>query len=369
VSQRPVGEATSAAQARRLAGRRLVIGFEGPEITPELREVARELQPSGFILFQRNVVDPVQVRDLTRALGDLLPAGRPPLITVDQEGGRVQRIREPATRWPTARSVGATELAERVGRGIGRELRAMGFDLNFAPVTDVDSNPDNPVIGDRAFHREADRAGRVAAAFSRGMQAEGVLGCAKHFPGHGDTTVDSHLDLPRIDHPLHALRQTELVPFRHAIAAGVASVMTAHVLFTALDPAWPATLSPGVLTGLLRGELGFHGLLFTDDLEMKAVAGRYPLHDQVRRTIRGTVDVALACRQPDLQLAWFEASIAAMLDDSELAAMAATSERRLDATLARLPDPADRPDLSVVGCDEHLELAAAVAAQAAKGIA
>ena len=365
MSPAPIGDVTSTTLRRRRAGRRLVIGFEGHTVSSELREIVREIQPAGFILFQRNVASPAQVRELNRELASLLPADRPPLLTVDQEGGRVQRVREPATRWPSMRRVGATDRAEQVARALGLELRAMGFNLDFAPVADVDSNPANPVIGDRSFGPSPERVGRAVAAFTRGLQAVGVMACAKHFPGHGDTTLDSHLDLPTITRDEATLRRVELPPFRAAVQAGVASIVTAHVVFTAFDPSMPATLSPGLLTRLLRDELGFGGVVFSDDLEMKAVADRYPLVDQARLLIRGTVDLALACRAPELQLALFEETMRALEADAALDAMAVASARRVDALTARLPtDPG--PGLDVVGCEPHLELAARVEAEAGR---
>ncbi|TVQ91378.1 MAG: beta-N-acetylhexosaminidase [Deltaproteobacteria bacterium] len=351
------GTSTTAAERRRRAGRRLIIGFSGGEVTSELREVVREIQPGGFILFSRNVENPRQVRDLNRALRDLLP-GRPLLISVDQEGGRVQRIREPATHWPTLREVGAADASLEIAQALGLELRAMGFNLNFAPVADVDSNPANPVIGDRSFGRDPARVGAQVQAFTRGLQAQGILACAKHFPGHGDTSTDSHLELPQIDREEQSLRSVELPPFAAAVAAGVASIMTAHVVFSAWDPHWPATLSTRVIPEILREGMGFRNLVITDDLEMKAVADRYPLAEQVRRTLLGTVDLALACHRAELQLELFAESIKAQEQDPELARLAARSEDRfLRLVVPTLLSDRDPPPIEVVGSERHQALA------------
>lgn len=362
------GSSTTYARQRRRAGRGLMIGFDGTTVTAELREVVREIQPSGFILFARNVVGPAQVRDLNADLAALLPRDRPPLLAVDQEGGRVQRIREPATRFPTLRLVGATDRAEQIAEALGTELRAMGFNLNFAPVADVDSNPDNPVIGDRSFGPDPARVSRQVAAFVRGLQRVGVLGCAKHFPGHGDTRVDSHLDLPYIERDVASLRAVELPPFAAAVRAGIASIMTAHVVFSALNSDWPATLAPRLLLDLIRRDLRFDGLIFTDDLEMKAVADRYPLPEQVRRTYKGSVDVRLACHRPELQLALFEEAIRLQAFDPAYTALAARSERRLDGVVARLRALPPPPSLSVVGSDAHRDLVAQVEAESSRSV-
>ncbi len=325
----------------------------------------REIRPAGFCLFQRNVVEPAQVQELNRELAASCPAEFPALLAVDQEGGRVQRVRAPATVWPPMRAVGRfPERVADVSRAMAVELRAMGFNLNFAPVADVDSNPDNPVIGDRSFGRDPAEVGRLVADFVRAHQGEGVIACAKHFPGHGDTSVDSHLDLPVVDRTEDALRDCELVPFRAAVKAGVATVMSSHVVFPALDPDLPATLSPVVIPSLLRGELGFDGVVFSDDMEMKAVAGRWPVDRAVDLATRAGVDVLLVCATPELQVAFFEALVTAQEADpghDRAAAAAVERVQGLRARFLRAPPPA--PDLDVVGVAEHRALAGAVAAR------
>ena len=199
----------------------------------------------GAILFKRNVGTARETAALCRDIKTR--AGRPFILSVDQEGGRVARLRgEPFTALPSMRELGQRGdegLAERVGRLLAHELRAVGFDWDFAPVLDVDTNPANPVIGDRSFSRDADEVARLGVALGRGLEAGGVASCGKHFPGHGDTTTDSHLTLPRLPHDLERLRRVELVPFRAFAQAGLASLMTAHVLFDALEPGVPATMS------------------------------------------------------------------------------------------------------------------------------
>ncbi|MFM2163386.1 MAG: hypothetical protein RLZZ383_2898 [Pseudomonadota bacterium] len=352
-----IGSTTSLAERKARAGQMLVIGFGGPDIDDALRDVARTIQPAGFILFARNVVEPGQVLELNQALRGLLPRGLPPLRTVDQEGGRVQRVRAPATAWPSMREVGATPWVADVARGLAAEVRAMGFDLTFAPVADVDSNPDNPVIGARSFGRDPNAVAACVATFTSALQAAGVLGCAKHFPGHGDTHLDSHLALPSVDIELPELLAREGVPFEAAVRADVATLMSAHVVFPALDPDHPATLSPVVLPTLLRDRLGYRGVVFSDDLEMKAVAGRWSAEDVVRKGIEATIDVFLACKEHSLQLEVFEALVRAQEQEETVARAVAESARRVHALRARLPPLPERHDLGILGCEAHVALA------------
>jgi beta-N-acetylhexosaminidase len=283
-------------------GQLLFAGFEGTEVPRELAELLAQGRIGGVILFARNIEGPAQVARLTAALHAAASADAPVLLAIDQEGGRVQRLRAPWTEWPPMRWLGERDdlaATTAVATALARELGDLGIGLDFAPVVDVDTNPQNPVIGDRSFSRDPARVARHAAAFISAMQAAGVAACAKHFPGHGDTQSDSHLELPRLDHDLDRLREVELPPFRAAIAAGVASVMTAHVLFPRLDRARPATLAPDVMN-LLRGELGYDGVVFGDDLEMKAVADHFAPEPLVRGCLEAGCDALLVCRRMDL---------------------------------------------------------------------
>lgn len=283
-------------------GQLLFVGFPGLVVPPDLAKRIREGRVGGVVLFKRNIGDPEQLRALTRSLHELAPADAPLTIAIDQEGGRVQRLRDPWTQWPAMRTLGAGRVqdTEAFAKALALELLDAGLDLDFAPVVDVDSNPDNPVIGDRSFARDPTTVGRHAAALITAMQQLGVATCAKHFPGHGDTDLDSHLALPRLELERERLERTELPPFRAAIAAEVASIMTAHVLFPKLDPKRPATLSPEVM-GMLRAELGYDGLVFSDDIEMKAVADNFSVEDRSLGVLRAGVDVILVCSQADLR--------------------------------------------------------------------
>lgn len=289
-----------------------MVGFEGLEAPADTLDLVRR-GAGGIILFARNVASPEQVAELNRKAKEAAP--QPLVSSVDQEGGRVARLRSPWTEWPPMRQLGECDddqLAHEVGRVLGVELKSCGFDLDYAPVVDVDSNPANPIIGDRSFGRDPERVGRLGAALATGLQAIGVGACAKHFPGHGDTAQDSHLELPLLPHGLERLRQVELPPFRMAIEAGVASIMTAHVVFESLDPGVPATMSEKAIRGLLREELGFEGVVFSDDLEMKAVADRYPVSEVVERSLNAGVDSFLCCKRLDLQHEVLEAIVKAV---------------------------------------------------------
>jgi beta-N-acetylhexosaminidase len=345
----------------------LIVGFHGKSPSPEVKELlARGVH--GVILFSRNIEDAVQVAELVAELKRL--AGRPLLVAIDQEGGRVARLRAPQgfTELPPMRALGDAgdeALAGEVGALLGRELRAVGIDQDYAPVVDVDTNPANPVIGDRAFSRDPDAVGRLGAALARGLQAEGVAACAKHFPGHGDTSQDSHKDLPHLPHDLARLRRVELPPFRALARAGVAAVMTAHVVFDALDPRRPATLSPQVMS-LLRDEAGFQGCAVSDDLEMKAVAEHFPLEEAAPGAVAAGVDALLVCHRADVQHRAVDLVRAAVEDGRIPRARLAEARARV-AGLLRFAGPAPDPARvrERLRTSAHLALAARIGPLAA----
>lgn len=280
-------------------GQLLIGGFSGTTVDTDFAALQRSGRVGGVVLFARNLPSIPGGLDLVDALGRL--PGKPLIVAVDQEGGRVQRLSAPFPQVPPTRVIGATRspaLARDVGTLLGRGLFALGFHQNYAPVLDVDSNPDNPVIGDRSFGDDARSVARLGAAFIDGLQSEGVAACAKHFPGHGDTSVDSHHALPRLDHAMSRLSRVELVPFVAAAQAGCEAMMTAHILFTELDPEHPATLSEKVLGPLLREGIGFRGMIVSDDLEMNAIADHYGVEEAAIRAVRAGCDQLLICHRP-----------------------------------------------------------------------
>ena len=344
-------------------GQLCMFGFDGPVPPSSLLGVLQEWGLGGVILMGSNLKSPLQVLELTRAIQELA-VGPPLFIGVDQEGGRVSRLKPPFTQFPPAARLGALgseELARMVGGVIGKELRAVGINVDFAPVLDVHTNPDNPVIGDRAFAAEPDVVARMGIAFSQGLQAEGVSATGKHFPGHGDTSTDSHLDLPVVHHPKDRLARVELHPFRRAIEAGLSMLMTAHVLCPALDPALPATLSPLILTQLLRNEMAFEGIIVSDDLSMEAIAARWSVEEAACRFIEAGGDLILMANDSQSQHAILHGLLHAVQSNR-------LSEARLEASLGRIlkikkglslfGHPVDRDEaLGLIGKPEHLELA------------
>jgi beta-N-acetylhexosaminidase len=352
-------------------GQLLIGSFSGTTLTPELRSLAREFDLGGTILFSRNVEAPEQVTELAaeaEALGRSMPAW----VSVDQEGGRVARLKEPFTRWPPMAVLGRAKsdtLAERFGRALARELRAVGITLDYAPVLDIHTNPKNPVIGDRALAERADEVARLGCVIIRALQSEGVAACGKHFPGHGDTTADSHFELPLVEHPPDRLRAVEFEPFRAAIRERVAFIMTAHVLVPSIDEDAPATLSPAIVQEILRDELGYAGVILSDDLEMKAVSARTPVPAAAVQAIQAGCDAVLICSgDVDLQARTLEAVIRAV-ESGEI------PQKRIDDAMIRLRRAkeqflaVERPKVStrlrelrtVLGRDEHQAIAAEMA--------
>ena len=358
----------------RRVGQRVMVGFEGLTASADVKHLIRELGVGHVILFARNVDRPEQVADLVRELQSVArDAGHdlPLLVGVDQEGGRVARLREPWTVWPPLRAVGRTgsqETARGMGRALAAELRACGIRCDFAPVMDVDTNPKNPVIGDRAFGDDPELVGRLGTAMIAGLQAGGVAASAKHFPGHGDTDVDSHLSLPAVDHSRARLDNVELRPFRRAIEAGVAMIMTAHVLVRELDDRLPSTLSPRLLEELLRKEMKFPGVIVSDDLEMKAVAERWGSGKAAGLAAKAGCDLMTVSKTPDAQVAAIEELVrAAEAGELSWEAMDAAAERvrRLkERFLLPYQDPDPKQARLVAGIGEHRRLAEEIAGQA-----
>jgi beta-N-acetylhexosaminidase len=335
---------TSTRDAEREAAGFLMIGFDGPILTDEARSTLRA-GAFGAILFARNFTDRAQVADLASAIKGV--ERRPIAVAVDHEGGRVQRFRGAGfTETHPMRDLGrhgdgAESRARALGALFASELRPVGIDIDFAPVLDVDSNPRNPVIGERSFSADADMVARLGVATIEGLQAGGVAACGKHFPGHGDTDRDSHHDLPRLTHDLTRLRATELVPFRAAIRAGVAAIMTSHILFDAIDPARPATMSGAVLRSLLRDELGFDGVIVSDDLEMKAIAEHFPLPGSAVEAIAAGCDLLLCCHTASLQRAMLETIAKAIRDGVISDEIVRASRSRRERLAARFVRPAE----------------------------
>ena len=351
------------------AGQVLVAGFPAGEPPADLLGLAGQGALGGFILFKRNLGAPEEVARQNARLIAACPPDLPPWIALDQEGGRVARLGPPVLRLPPMRvlgDLGDTGLTERAGELLGRQLRLLGFNLDFAPVLDVDTNPDNPVIGDRSFGRDPERVIVQARAFAAGLARAGIAACGKHFPGHGDTAQDSHLQLPRWPHDMARLRSVELRPFA-ALVRELPCLMSAHVVFDAIDAGVPATLSRAALTQLLRRELGYRGVLWSDDLEMKAIADHYGIADAAVRAIEAGCDSVLVCASPHHAVAAQQAIAARARRDTAFAVrLREAALRSLGARLSRRPAACAPEQAAALLSAEHPE---ALEAQLAPAVA
>jgi beta-N-acetylhexosaminidase len=317
--------------SREKIGQLFMVGFLGTSVTPDLAAFLKDYKPGGVILFSRNLESIEQIVQLTNDLQQCSPKS-PLLISIDQEGGRVSRLPKGFTIFPPCEVIGqchSGELAYAAASTIAKELKTVGINMNMAPVLDVNSNPDNPVIGDRAFSSSADTVGEMGLVTAAGLQDAKVVACGKHFPGHGDTNADSHKELPVVDAPRERLEAVEFPPFRRAAAAGIATMMTAHVLYRALDDQLPATLSPVIITRLLREQMGYDGVVLTDDLEMHAIVDHYGPGDAAVRAVLAGCDVLLICKERDREVAAFEAVEKAV-------ASGTIDMERLDQSVARI---------------------------------
>jgi beta-N-acetylhexosaminidase len=347
---------------REKVGQLFMLGFAGTAVSPALRQLLAEYRPAGVILFVRNLEDPEQIARLSNALQEQAPDS-PLLIAIDQEGGRVSRLPAAFTIFPPCAVFGICEsakLAYQAAAVTAAELQAVGINMNLAPVLDIHTNEANPIIGDRAFSSAAPTVCELGLATIAGLQDNGVIACGKHFPGHGDTATDSHKELPTVSRTMEQLRDRELKPFAEAIAHGVATLMTAHVLYPALDPQRPATLSATILSTLLREELQFGGVTVTDDLEMQAILGHHGIGEAAVQALQAGADLLLICKEPDRQIAAMEAVYAAVQTGALAPSRLGQSLRRIAALKARfLPSrvPADPVRVKeVVGIPRHRRL-------------
>ncbi len=291
------------------AGRLLIAGFKGTVISEEIKYLIHEYHIGGIILFGRNIGTPEEILSLTKSLqSEAKKAGykSPLLICIDQENGVVRRLGEGTTIIPGAMLLGATQkplYSYEAGVTTAKQLKALGINWNLAPVVDINNNPKNPVIGVRSFGEDPQKVTEMAKQSMLGMQAGGVMTTLKHFPGHGDTSVDSHLDLPVISHDLDRLHEVELLPFKECIDAGADAIMSAHVYFPALEKKenTPATLSRAVITGLLREELGFEGVITTDCMEMDAIAKGIGTVEGCVKAVEAGVDLIMVSHIHSLQ--------------------------------------------------------------------
>jgi len=344
---------------REQIGQLFMMGFTGTTVTSDLASFLKAHSPGGVIFFKRNLESVQQIVELTNGLQKLSPRS-PLLIAIDQEGGRVSRLPREFTIFPPCEQLGqcnSYELAYSAASTIAKELRAVGINMNMAPVLDVNSNPDNPVIGDRAFGAVPEIVSEMGLATIAGLQENRVVACGKHFPGHGDTATDSHKVLPVVDADLHRLQDTEFPPFQLAIRSGVASLMTAHVLYRALDSEAPATLSSAVIQRLLREEFHYEGVVFTDDLEMHAIVNHDGIGEAAVRAFVAGCDVLLICKDQERVMMAMQAMEMAVQDGRITQERMQQSLARVARLKARYLQPYKPVTISdarlMVGCRSH----------------
>ena len=351
-------------------GQLFFIGISGKALTEDEKKFIVENDIGGICLFSRNLEDPKQIFDLCQEIQSLKSrqASRMPLfIGIDMEGGRVHRLQPPFTRWPAIKILGdldSSSAAFKFGLFMGDELRSVGINLNFAPCVDVLTNPKNEIIGDRSVSTDPEMVGKIASGLARGYIKSGILCCAKHYPGHGNTLLDSHLDLPVEDVARDRMEEVELPPFKKAIRSRLDFMMTAHIKYSNVDPDWPATLSKIWLKDILRDELRYRGLIISDDLDMKALADNYDKADIPVRALQAGCDVLLYCNEPDSPPVAIEA-VTRAIDSKELdsAEIQASIDRVLAVKKKKLmnQEPVSLKEATtIIGHPDHMRLASSL---------
>lgn len=295
----PIAEQMDKMTLEEKIGQLIVVGLDGYSMDDNAREMIDKYNVGGFILYKKNIENVEQLVNLINSLKAVNSGNEIPLfISVDEEGGQITRLPGEIKKLPASGKlgeIGDEKLSFEIGRLLGYELNAFGFNMNFAPVLDINSNPQNPVIGERAFGSDEEVVSRLGIQTMKGIQSEGVISVVKHFPGHGDTSVDSHVGLPRVDHGLDRLKEFELIPFAHAIENGADAVMVAHILFPQIDSDNPATLSKTIITDILKKDMGFEGVVVTDDMTMGAIVENYAIGEAVVKSILAGSDIVLVC--------------------------------------------------------------------------
>lgn len=340
-------------------GSHVISGFDGTRVTKALKRLIQKYRVGGFIFFTRNIESPKQLRELIRNLQGL--ADYPLLFAIDQEGGRVFRLKKPFTEIPPMAVLGRYyqqtrdgRLIQRIGEVMARELRVVGINWDLAPVVDVHSNPKNPIIGDRAFSFDPHIVSVCAAHLIRGLRQGGVLSCVKHFPGHGATSTDSHKVLPIVNALGRLLWRRDMAPYKYLVSRHlVDSIMTAHVLYPEWDTQEMATLSEKIIAQRLRGNLGYGGVVVSDDLHMRAIQDDYSVAEACIRFFEVSGDLVLICRDPDEQIGVIERVITEVGGPPSLIKLLRTSDLRLRRFRKKLPPPLGRTSLRELGHPSH----------------
>ena len=314
-----------------LAGQRLMVGFDGPDFSDDVKYLIDRLQVGGIILFAQNVKSPDQLRELCTAMQNYATAtANPPLfVAIDQEGGQVARLKAPFTQFPGNPHMNGEEEAIRFAEVTATELSQAGINMNLAPVMDVAPQNIDSIMASRAFGHDPAWVTRLGVKVIKHLQQNHIMAVAKHFPGIGRTVLDSHLELPNLDTELTDLQSFDLIPFEAGIASNVSGILLSHILYQNIDPQWPASLSPRIARDLLRNQMRFNGVTLTDDLDMGAIAKHYDIQTIVSQTLEAEIDIVLICHKgPNIKLA-FEEMIKHFTDSPELNKKAIASVRRI----------------------------------------
>lgn len=356
-------------EIRKQIGQLFLVGFEGHTVPDDFKKAIQEFNLGGSIYFKRNAESPVQLAMLSNSLQwDCRLKDSPPLlISIDHEGGKVNRLSAPFTQFPgmdLVGEMGSPKLAFHVGLAMGEELSAIGVNVNFAPVADVLTNPSNPIMSGRAFSSDPEVCAKMGSGVCRGLQKSGVAAVAKHFPGHGDTTEDSHLMLPSVDRKKEDCENIEFIPFRRLIRSRVEAIMTAHIVNKSLDPDRPATLSPLIINDILRAQLRFQKVVFSDDMEMKAITDHYGTEESAILAIQAGCDVLIYRGDQGFPVAAYEALVKAVEEkriSKERIEISAQRVLNLKKNYASQAKPIEMAQLEkMIGTPEHLALAEAI---------
>lgn len=355
----------------KLIGQHIVMGVAGLALTADEKKFIVENNIGGVILMGRNAKEPKQVYDLCSEIQSLrhqTPEKTPLFVSIDMEGGRVARLKAPFTQWPPLKKLGdldSPSVSFSFAKSMGQELKAVGINLDFAPCVDVFSNPKNTVIGDRSVSSDPEMVAKHASALIRGYMKADVIPCAKHFPGHGDTIIDSHEDLPVEQADMNSLNDRELIPFKKSFKSRLNMLMTSHILFPKVDPEWPVTLSEIFLKKFLREELRYRGLIISDDLDMKALAKNYGREAIPVRALQAGVDLLLYCNEPESPPSALEGINKALTDGKLKKADLENSYKRILAMKKDCiinPDPVPWQDATYwIGHADHFKLSQAIA--------
>jgi beta-N-acetylhexosaminidase len=332
-NQKENAEILSDMSLKEKIGQMILAGISETSLTSNTKDLVNNYHVGGIIFYANNLENPQQtVQLLNEMKSENAPNRLPLLLSVDQEGGKVSRLPGDLIDTPTNAKIGAinnTQFSYEIGTLLGKELNAFGFNLDFAPVLDVNSNPNNPIIGDRSFGNNADIVSELGIKTMEGIQSQNIISVIKHFPGHGDTSVDSHLDLPRVNKSLEELKALELIPFTRAINNGADVVMVAHILLPQLDATFPSSMSENIITGILRKQLDFNGVVMTDDMTMKAITNNYDIGKAAVESVKAGSDIVMVAHDYNKVVSTIDA-LQAAVEAGEI------SEERINESVSRI---------------------------------